>query len=257
MERRAAQESNSVSERKERDAMNRQQKTAPAQRAAPPPVAWRPSRTTLRATFLIGISLLSGFAFKEPTTEKELTAPQQPAITTEAPEMLTEDTIQIIEIGQPIRVHHYLESVSLDMETQDSIWKVCKENPRLYCTVMAIARRETIFDPDAIGDNGNSLGLLQIQPRWHQERMDKLGVTDLMDPIQNAMVAVDYIDWIAERLTPDAPEDSYGTHALLMAYNQGWSGATGYWQQGIHDTEYSRAVVDYFTAYMNELGVEV
>lgn len=233
------------------------QKRIPARSAAAPPRAWKPSRTAIRAAFLIGIPLLSGLAFRTPVTMSELAlatdTQQPPAIVAQTEAAYVEEAFIITE--RPVQISHNLESVSLDQQTQEAIWEVCKENPRLFCMVMAIAWRESIFDPHAIGDNGNSLGLLQIQPRWNQDRMDKLGVTDLMDPVQNARVAVDYIDWIAELLIPEQPEDAYGTHSLLMAYNQGWAGANKSWSNGTYSTEYSRAVMGYFDTYLAELGV--
>lgn len=225
---------------------------APPRLAAPPPVAWRPSRTTTRVAFLIGLSLLSGFAFRN--------IPEAPPIETTA--IISEIQVPIetpwppLVTSAPAAPKHHL-AVDLDEETQDGIWEACRENRHLYCMVMAIARKETIFNPNAIGDSGNSIGLLQIQPRWHQDRMDRLGVTDLTDPVQNARVAVDFIDWIANLLTKDDPkkdlEDAYGTHELLMAYNQGWNGANRSWDNGIYATDYSRSVMDYYDAFLAEL----
>ena len=72
---------------------------------------------------------------------------------------------------------------------------------------------ETTYNIDAIGDNGNSFGLLQVQPRWHYSRMERLGCTDLLDPFQNVTVAVDYL---AEQI------ENYGSlEKGLVAYNKG------------------------------------
>jgi len=210
--------------------------------APPKPRKRKANRTAIKATAIIGLSLISGLAFQAPPTEPALAAGAQPPAI-------------IYEAAIPTRHPYYLESVDLPDYVQETIWSICHEDPRLYCTVMAIANRETRFRPHAIGDNGNSIGLLQIQPRWHQERMNDLGITDLMDPAQNVTVAVDYLGWIAERLNPERPEEAYGTHALLMAYNQGWAGARKSWDKGIHSSRYSREVMRDFTAYMAELGV--
>ena len=260
---------------------------APPKRLAAAPQARRPSRTAVRAAALIGVSLLSGFAFRtppmtepalatdatQPTAQVEPAAPEQtpaaieiaatieapvpeapPATETPAPEEPpTEDPE---DLTSEIEAITYLESADLDPETQNAIWEVCKENPRLFCMVMAMAYQESRFDTQAVGDHGNSLGLLQVQPRWHQERMNRLGVTDLMDPVQNAMVAVDYIDWIADLLNPEHPEDAYATEMLLMAYNQGWAGAKESWSLGTYSTYYSRVVMSSYAAFMEEMEVE-
>ena len=41
--------------------------------------------------------------------------------------------------------------------------------------LMAIAFYESSYNPGAVG--GECLGLLQVNPRWHQDRMARLGVT--------------------------------------------------------------------------------
>lgn len=79
--------------------------------------------------------------------------------------------------------------------------------------IFAMAYKESTYRTDAIGDNGNSLGLLQIQPRWHSGRMEKLGCTDLLDPFQNVEVAIDYLCELLSR---------YGDIGkALTAYNRG------------------------------------
>lgn len=79
--------------------------------------------------------------------------------------------------------------------------------------IMAMIDRESDFITHQIGDGGNSYGLMQIQPRWHQERMNRLGVTDLLDPYQNVLVGIDYL---AEML-----DTGNGIEWALMAYNGG------------------------------------
>ena len=79
--------------------------------------------------------------------------------------------------------------------------------------IFAMAWKESTYYSKAVGDGGNSYGLLQIQPRWHSGRMEKLGCSDLFDPYQNVIVGVDYL---AENL------NRYGSiEAALTAYNAG------------------------------------
>lgn len=225
------------------------QKMPTAHLAAPPPkITWRTSKTAIKVISLAVISLTAGLVFRAPADDAALATDTQqpPAITTQAPAMLTED----MEVDSPIEIHHYLASVSLDTETQDGIWALCGGDAERFAAVMAMANRESRFDVTASGDNGNSLGLLQIQPRWHQERMDRLGVTDLMDPIQNTKVALDYIDWLIDCL--DLGEKPFENHALYMAYNMGLS---GYRNSGYSTSPYSREVMGYFYEYLDELGV--
>lgn len=64
-----------------------------------------------------------------------------------------------------------------------------------YCIcpelVMAIIERESTGNPNAT--NGNCKGLMQISEKWHVDRMDRLGVTDIYDTVGNIQVGVDYL----------------------------------------------------------------
>ena len=80
--------------------------------------------------------------------------------------------------------------------------------------VFCMIYQESSFDASKIGDGGEAFGLMQVWPKWHSDRMKKLGCEDLLDPYQNVTVGVDYY---AECL------GKYdGDHAkALTAYNQG------------------------------------
>jgi Soluble lytic murein transglycosylase and related regulatory proteins (some contain LysM/invasin domains) len=53
---------------------------------------------------------------------------------------------------------------------------------------MSLICEESGWDSECISDNGESVGLMQVQEKWHAELMDKTGCTDLTDPIQNVRV---------------------------------------------------------------------
>jgi soluble lytic murein transglycosylase-like protein len=59
-------------------------------------------------------------------------------------------------------------------------------------TVLAVIHVESRCNPKAIGSQNDS-GLMQIIPRWHQARINKLGVTNLLDPAQNIAVGTHYL----------------------------------------------------------------
>ena len=82
------------------------------------------------------------------------------------------------------------------------------------------------------------IGLMQIQPRWHSERMEQLGCTDLYDPYQNVTVGISIL---AEKL---AKYDSAGE--ALTAYNAGDYGAyTHYFGKGIYANAYAEKILAY------------
>ena len=107
-----------------------------------------------------------------------------------------------------------LYPVPLDAELQAHIIEECSRTGIDPAIIMAMAFQESSYNASAIGDNGNSFGLCQIQPRWHQERMDKYGVTDLLNPYQNVTVCVDYLEELLARYDGNIGQ-------ALTAYNQG------------------------------------
>lgn len=106
-----------------------------------------------------------------------------------------------------------LFDVPLDAELQAHIARECEEHHIDPAIVVAMAYRESGFDAKAIGDGGESYGLLQVQPKWHYDRMQALGCTDLLDPYQNVTVAVDYLAEQLDRFDGDIGK-------ALVGYNQ-------------------------------------
>lgn len=100
--------------------------------------------------------------------------------------------------------------------------------------IFAMIGRESDFRADAVGDGCKSFGLMQIQERWHKERMERLAVTDLLNPYQNVTVGIDYL---AELLSLDR-----GLEWALMCYNGGFSYA--------NDMKASGMVSDYAAEVM-------
>ena len=98
-----------------------------------------------------------------------------------------------------------------DVKQKDYIEETAESygiSPKL---VKAIIEAESGGDPNAIGDNGNSLGLMQIQPRYHAQRL-KEGES-LLDPKVNVRVGCEILSEIM---------DKYGTlDEALTVYNAG------------------------------------
>lgn len=125
--------------------------------------------------------------------------------------------------------------VPLDHKLQDYIFALCEENDIDPAIIIAMIDKESKFDIDIIGDKGKSYGLMQIQPRWHKERMEELGVTDLLDPYQNVTVGIDIL---AELL-----ESGESLEWALMAYNGGHSYANRLTAEGRLST-YASTVIE-------------
>lgn len=92
------------------------------------------------------------------------------------------------------------------------------------CIIFAQIAIESNYQADAIGDNGNSYGLMQIYKAVHLDRMERLGVDDLLDPYQNVTVGIDIM-------------------SELLGWNKGLDYALSYYTgMGGADCAYSRLV---------------
>lgn len=128
-------------------------------------------------------------------------------------------------------------SVPLTVEIQRHIKALSHEAGVDSAVILAMIEVESNYDSNILGDGGNSYGLMQIQPRWHSERMAALGVTDLMDPQQNVTVGIDIL---AELLA----KYNGNLEMALVAYNAGPTGAYQQWfRRGVYSSEYSRKVL--------------
>ena len=115
--------------------------------------------------------------------------------------------------------------VALDDDLQRYIEEQCREKEIEASIVFAMIGVESGFHADKIGDGGESFGMMQIYKACHEDRMERLGVTDLLDPRQNVTVG---IDLLAELL-----DMGKGMEWALMAYNAGPVRADRYLEQGV------------------------
>lgn len=101
--------------------------------------------------------------------------------------------------------------------------------------IQAIVQVESGGDPKAVGDNGNSIGLMQIQPKWHKRRMARYGFAeqDLYSPICNLIVGCDYLK--------ECMDMGNGTDFALIMYNGGMEEAYRNYRSGTV-TEYVKKV---------------
>lgn len=89
--------------------------------------------------------------------------------------------------------------VPLSHEVQDTIFAECEKYGISPAIVVAMIERESRYKEDVVGDSGRSFGLMQIQERWHKQRMVALDCDDLLDPIQNVKVGIDYLAELQEK----------------------------------------------------------
>lgn len=181
-------------------------------------------------TIIVSLCVLAYCA--EPTAE--VVAEFYMAETTQATEetVVATESPTVAETEPPIALY----DVPLDAELQLHIIEEADEHGIDPAIIVAMAYRESTYNVKCIGDGGDSYGLLQVQPKWHCGRMQKLGCTDLLDPYQNVTVAVDYLYELLNR---------YGdTAKALTAYNRGnYSGTI---------TQYAKTILAHAEKLNNE-----
>lgn len=135
--------------------------------------------------------------------------------------------------------------VNLDADLQRYIIETCEEYTINPSIIIAMCFYESSFNVDAIGDNGECMGLMGISPRWCWPEMEKLNCPDMRDPYQNVTVGIDIL---AQKL---AKYDG-NTEMALMSYNAGDAGAHRLWfDKGIYSTTYSSKIMNMSLALDN------
>jgi soluble lytic murein transglycosylase-like protein len=172
----------------------------------------QPIKQMLTASAVMCVIFATAFSLVDAGTAKEQaerTAVAVATITTTTTTAAT--TTTTATTTKPTR--RYFD-VPLAHPVQEHIFAECEQYNIQPAIIVAMIHKESNYKPNNMGDNGNSFGLMQIQPRWHSKRMEKLNCTDLLDPYQNITVGVDYLAELLNRYDGDIAK-------ALVAYNQG------------------------------------
>ena len=173
---------------------------------------------------------VTAYSAEEPTEQAK-----EPVVVQMIPkveEIAEENTEAVPMERDPVR-----EDIPLDAETQRLLWQACEETGVTYELALAVIWKETTFR-NVVGDGGNSFGYMQVQKRWHEDRMERHGVTDLMDPYGNFLVGCDYLAELAAK--------DRGIQWVLHAYNGGMSYANKLAKAG-KVSQYAQNVLNYMT----------
>lgn len=139
-------------------------------------------------------------------------------------------------------------NVPLGDDLQRYIYELCEEKGVSMPLVLAIIQKESNFDTDHIGDDGNSFGLMQIYASQHSDRCIRLDAYNLLNPYQNVRVGID--------LLSELQGYEKGLEWTLMAYN----GGMAYAGQMVADgnvSAYARAVMDIASGLIGTEQTEV
>lgn len=97
-----------------------------------------------------------------------------------ASETETKEVSVLIDDGIPAEVKEACEKYGKE-------YNICPE------LIESLAYQESRFIADVVSADGSCIGLCQVNPKWHKDRMKRLGATDLTDIDQNVHVAADYL----------------------------------------------------------------
>lgn len=122
------------------------------------------------------------------------------------------------EAQEPVVIAYPYYSVPLSYELQEDLRCACDSAGIDMVLALAVIQQETNYQ-NVVGDSGESFGYMQVQEKWHAERMKRLDVTDLMDPLSNFRVGCDYLAELLGR---------YDLDSALTAYNSGSPGSSKY-----------------------------
>lgn len=185
--------------------------------------------------FLVGI--IAGTAIGVSTATLYRAGQTEPTAPTEQTEIIETVYMEVQRETAATEAPATLYAVPLSEELQLHIIRASEAHDIDPALIIAVIWEESSYKETAKGDSGNSLGLMQIQPKWHKERMDRLDCPDLLDPFQNVTVGVDILAELIDKYDGNIS-------MALMAYNAGPSGANRYWfSQGVYSNTYSKSVL--------------
>lgn len=201
----------------------------------------------LALTAIVSIGAMKASTEEPQEIVYETTTVPTVAETTEATQEPTEETQPVTVATEPLETEATVPTetepkvigydVPLSEDLQLYIISLCEGKHIDPAVVFAMIWRESRFNPSSVGDNGNSLGLMQIQPRWHSGLMAEFGCDDLLDPYQNVTIGIAIL----------AGHVNYyngNVEMGVMAYNAGKAGAyNNYFSKGVYSSTYSQEVM--------------
>ena len=111
----------------------------------------------------------------------------------------------------PVSVDKKLDTY-ISEEYQEYVYEIAGEYDLSPELIVAMIETESSGRRKVVSSAG-CIGLMQVSPKWHGDRMERLGVTDLTDAYGNILVGCDFVAELYEKY-----DDVY---TVLMCYNEG------------------------------------
>ena len=136
----------------------------------------------------------------------------------------------------------------LDPEIPEDVQTAARKAGEMYGIepefLEAVAWKESGYDAMAVSQDGSCVGLMQIAPKWHAERMERLGydAENLLTTEVSMMIGADYLSELF-----DEHDDPCW---VLMTYN-GDSKAGAYRTGMVPPSRYAQAIMDKYEELMD------
>jgi hypothetical protein len=124
-----------------------------------------------------------------------------------------EEPIELTVSCETEHTSNTLYDVPFDFEEQQIMKSICDHYGMDYALILAIAKKESNFDASAIGDQGQSYGMYQIQPRYCYDIYSDEGPIDLLNKYEATVACCKVLTYLYGKF-----ED---TVRVLNAYNTG------------------------------------
>lgn len=183
------------------------------------------------------VTLEQGYESAAVEREETVVKPEVVKYEVEVVEDLEAEPVEVVEGEVEEPTVRYFD-VPLDEDLQNHIFATCEEYGVDPALVIAVIEKESNFVIKAEGDQGRSIGLMQVQPQWFKAQMAEHGFDDLRDPYQNVVIGIGYL--------ADLLEMGRGDTWALMAYNGGPSYANN---MGSWVSEYAQIVLERWSYY--------
>lgn len=151
-----------------------------------------------------------------------------------------------IYVEVPCECPDPLSHMTQEEQIRYYILQICKEYPNVNpYMVMGQVWAESRFDPLSVSVSGEHVGLMQVSTKWHRDRANRLGVTDMYDIYGNLLVGIDYMSELMSQTNDEA--------LSLMIYNMGYVEPYKLQAQGIV-SQYARSVLEKAVEYEEALN---
>ncbi|HAX58728.1 MAG TPA: hypothetical protein DCY19_02250 [Eubacterium sp.] len=123
------------------------------------------------------------------------------------------ETQPVTECQTQVAPEQHIYEIPLSPELQNRVRELADQYELSYELVLAVIMTESSGRADTVGDGGDSIGLMQIQPKWYGELIAKTGLS-VDKPVENVELGIRILLGFIE-------ENNGSLDRALKQYNSG------------------------------------